>query len=155
MLRSGLCHLTVVFCSARGDGKREVRGERGKSSSSLPRWGVWKPQSMPVCCGSPKAKPNIDFKAQDSSGLGKTWPQCVLEELWCSWTSHPEKRYGTNPGSGTVLPPFLALGRFKLSSSFLISYHEGSLIWTKSELKMVLFHSIWAGSHWHTGQYFL
>lgn len=63
----------------------------------------------------------------------------------------PEKRYGTNPGSGTVLPPFLALGRFKLSSSFLVSYHEGSLIWTKSELEMVLFHSNWAGSHWHTG----
>lgn len=67
-----------------------------------------KPQPMPVHCGSPKAEPNIDFKAQDSSGLGKTRPQCVLDELY-----EISKRYGASPGSGTVLTTFLALGPFK------------------------------------------
>lgn len=76
--------LTVVFCSARGDREKEVRGEGGKSSSSFPQRGIWKPRPMPVHCSSTKAEPNIDFKAQDSSGLGKTRPQCVLDELFCS-----------------------------------------------------------------------
>jgi len=50
---------------------------------------------MPVHCNSAKAKPNIDIKARDSSGLGKTRP-------------HISKRYGASPDSGT----FLALGPF-------------------------------------------
>ncbi len=58
----------------------------------------------------------------------------------CDVPECPEKRYGTSPGSGTNLPPFLALGRFKFNSSFLVSYHDvGSLVWSKSELEWFYF----------------
>lgn len=97
-----------MFCSARGDGERERLEGKGANPVHHSPDGAFENHSL---CQCTKAEPNIDFKAQDSSGLGKTRPHCVLDKLCCSRTSR--KRYGASPGSGTVLTTFLALGPFK------------------------------------------